>query len=339
MLHQQSPPLGDRIRGSLFGLAIADALGAPVEFQKRGTFEPVVGYRHNETFDTPPGTWTDDTSMTLCLAQSLIDTSGTFTPQDAVRKYLRWYREGYLSSIDECFDIGMATRRAMEIWWRFFRVGGGFLGEGEMDVKGHEEGLEEIKKALGGKECCGNGSLMRASPIALLYFRSLPTACAHAATSSTLTHPHPANTEACIVYTLLLIRALHGAPKPEIASELGAWKFQDKDLKERFEGCKTVEDWGRRSEEGIRSSGWVVDTLEAACWAFFSTDGFEEGALRVVNLGDDADTVGAVYGALGGAHYGVDAIPKEWMEGLAKREVIEKIAEGVAELAERERDA
>jgi ADP-ribosylglycohydrolase len=242
--------------------------------------------------------------MTLCLAQSLIDTHGAFIPQDALQKYIRWYIEGYLSAVDQCFDIGMATRRALGIWGRWFRAGGGSLGSGRMDARGDEEGLEALSRPVGGRvsiadsdvwtyvaangppqECCGNGSLMRASPIALLYSHSLPTACTLAETASSLTHPHPTNTEACIAYTTVLIRALQGISKSDIARELGGWEFRDEDLQKRFAECKTVENWEGRGEEGIRSSGWVVDTLEAACWAFFSTKTFQEGALKVVNLG------------------------------------------------------
>jgi ADP-ribosyl-[dinitrogen reductase] hydrolase len=127
---------------------------------------------------------------------------------------------------------------------------------------------------------------MRASPFGLIYSYSLPTAHVHVATSSALTHPHPTNTEACVAYTTILFRALHGTPKPDIARELGSWEFRDADLRRRFEGCNVVEDWERRREDGIRSSGWVVDTFEAVCWAFFSTSNFAEGALRAVNLGE-----------------------------------------------------
>ncbi|KAI9763050.1 MAG: hypothetical protein M1840_000941 [Geoglossum simile] len=335
MSDRQLPTLRDRIRGSLFGLAVSDALGAPVEFKKRGTFEPVTGFRYIETFGMPPGTWTDDTSMTLCLAQSLIDTQGTFTPQNTLRNYIKWYREGYLSGADYCFDIGMATRRALEIWERWFKTGEGVLGEGEGDVRGHESGLGEIKVTLDKVDYCGNGSLMRSSPIPLVYSHSLSSVSTNAVISSNITHPHQANTEACLAYTTLIARALHGRSKTDLAHELGNWEFKTKDLKKRFEEMKAVGDWEGRSSDSIKSTGWVVDTLEASCWAFFSTEGFEEGALRAVNLGDDADTVGAVYGALAGAYYGIDAIPKEWMEGLVKKEVVGKIADGLVELAEK----
>ena len=111
-----APSFTSRIRGSLFGVAVADALGGPVEFRQRGTFPPVTSFRYNSHFDLPPGTWTDDTSMTLCLAQSLIDTNGVFEAEDQVRKYIKWYDQGYMSAIGRCFDIGNATRIALGTW-------------------------------------------------------------------------------------------------------------------------------------------------------------------------------------------------------------------------------
>lgn len=105
-----------RIRGSLYGTAVVDALGGPVEFRRRGTFEPVTSYRFNANFGLKPGTWTDDTSMMLCLAKSLVDTGGRFIIHDQIKKYVSWYQHGYMSATGECFDIGNATRQSLEIW-------------------------------------------------------------------------------------------------------------------------------------------------------------------------------------------------------------------------------
>ncbi|MCJ1449955.1 hypothetical protein MMC28_000283, partial [Mycoblastus sanguinarius] len=105
-----------RIRGSLYGVAVVDALGGPVEFHRRGTFTPIASYRYNRNFGLAPGTWTDDTSMTLCLAQSIIDRDGKFCLHDQIRKYVKWWEEGYMSATGKCFDIGNATRQALEIW-------------------------------------------------------------------------------------------------------------------------------------------------------------------------------------------------------------------------------
>ena len=127
---------------------------------------------------------------------------------------------------------------------------------------------------------------MRASPIPLIYSHSLSTAYTNAALSSNLTHPNPANTEACLAYTMLIAHALRGWSKTDLAHELGNWEFKTENLRKRLEGMKAVGDWEARVEDSIKSTGWVVDTLEASCWAFFSTNGFKEGALKVVNLGE-----------------------------------------------------
>lgn len=145
MDHPTSISTASRIRGSLYGVAVTDALGGPVEFCPRGTFTPVSSFRHNDNFDLPPGTWTDDTSLTLCLAQSLIDTKGQFVAQDQVKKYVRWSEEGYMSATGSCFDIGMCTRISLQIWMDFFH-------EKEwidtMDPQAHAEGQALVDKAL-----------------------------------------------------------------------------------------------------------------------------------------------------------------------------------------------
>ena len=105
-----------RIRGCLYGVAVTDALGGPIEFCKRGTFAPVTSFKYNANFDLAPGTWTDDTSLTLCLAQSLVDNHGVFNAEDQLKKYIKWYDQGYMSATGECFDIGNATRIALETW-------------------------------------------------------------------------------------------------------------------------------------------------------------------------------------------------------------------------------
>lgn len=116
--------ISSRIRGSLYGTAVVDALGGPVEFHRRGTFAPVTSYRFNATFGLKPGTWTDDTSTMLCLAQSLVDTDGEFVIQDQIRKYVDWYQDGYLSATGKCFDIGNATMQSLAIWEEFTRKAG-----------------------------------------------------------------------------------------------------------------------------------------------------------------------------------------------------------------------
>ena len=157
----------------------------------------------------------------------------------------------------------------------------------------------EIREELTGIQTqCGNGSLMRVSPVALVYHNNLETALKNAVRSSQVTHPYPTNSEACKVYTHLIIRTLEGVSKEDIAETLTNYAFEDPDLGLRFAKYTNVASFEAVKEQDISSSGYVVHTLEASLWAFFTTNTFEEGALKVVNLGNDADTVGAVYGGI-----------------------------------------
>ncbi|KAL2788293.1 ADP-ribosylation/Crystallin J1 [Aspergillus keveii] len=328
----ESPSIQSRIKGSIFGVAVADALGGPVEFQPRGSFDPVSDFQPNDHFNVPPGTWTDDTSMTLCLAQALIDCKGEFIPQVAIRNYINWFDNGYLSATGECFDIGAATTKALIIWQQYFERSPDLRKD---DPEGHEGGRFNIEFTLKREQFCGNGSLMRVSPIALVYFRNMPEALANAAASSDVTHPYPTCAEACTIYTKLLVLILHGNSKASLAISLAETPIRDPRIQERLSQYQSLADWESQDEDNIKSSGFVVSTLEAALWSFFSTGSYREGALRAVNLGWDADTVGAVYGGLAGAFYGIEGVPQGWVEGLQKVDVVGGVAEGLARLAER----
>ncbi|KAL8829197.1 MAG: hypothetical protein Q9191_002148 [Dirinaria sp. TL-2023a] len=314
-----------RIRGSIFGVAVTDALGGPVEFSKRGSFPPVTDFKYNSNFDLAPGTWTDDTSLTLCLAQSLVDTGGVFNAEDQIKKYIRWYDQGYMSANGECFDIGNATRIALETWKEHLENPGGLM-----------RGQAAIDASLKHKVQCGNGSLMRVSPIALVYHQDTAVAVENAVLASQLTHPYVTNSEACKVYTQLLVLTLSGASKEVLASTLGSYGFEDLDLRHCFAKYEDLTSFTQVPETEIHSSGYVVHSLEASLWAFFTTNTFREGALKVVNLGDDADTVGAIYGGLAGAFYGAESIPSEWLKGLKKKDVVEEVIKGVINLVTKE---
>jgi ADP-ribosyl-[dinitrogen reductase] hydrolase len=312
--------LATKIRTSLLGLALGDALGGPVEFHPRGTFPFVTTLLPNTNFGLPPGAWTDDTSMALCLADSLTS-QPTFSESDQASRYVRWVQSGYLSVTGYCFDVGNGTRAAVGIW-------------------ASGAGLQEVKRALDHKVRCGNGSLMRVLPVALAYWRTPEKALEYARRSSTTTHPHVLCQEACAVYvhlvTMILSAADSGAAleKMDLLQALGGWNYENAELRDIF----TDEKWVRKGSAEIRSSGYVVHTLEAALWAFFGTESFEEGAIKVVNLGDDADTVGAVYGGIAGAWYGGDESfwtgkTNAWREGLLKREIVEGFAEKLVGIA------
>jgi ADP-ribosylglycohydrolase len=179
---------------------------------------------------------------------------------------------------------------------------------------------------------CGNGSLMRVAPIGLVYFRDVDRALSNAALSSDATHPYPTCADCCQIYTRLIVRAMNGASKEDLAKEFASTPFTDAKVKQRLDRYASLADWQNTDEDDIKSSGYVLSTLEASLWAFFTTSTFQSGAFKVVNLGYDADTVGAVYGGLAGAYYGIEEIPAEWIAGLQKRDVVEEIASGLCSL-------
>lgn len=326
-----------KITTSLFGLAMCDALGGPAEFHRRDTFPHIDSMVPNNNFDLPPGVWTDDTSLALCLASSLIENPGGgggaagFSVQDQAARYVDWWRNGYMSAVGKCFDIGMATRQALHLW-----------------MCDKDAAWDIVQREFDRFQKCGNGSLMRVLPVALVFWRDPEEAMALARKSSNVTHPHLLCQEACAVYVLLVSKVLQWAEekaevsKMDLLHLLQNFPFTSQQLKDKFgENSKTS--FVTKSRGSVSSSGYVLSTLEAALWAFLNTESFEEGAILVANLGDDADTVGAVYGGLAGAWY-ADAkfsqdLPQrtafwtprviEWREALVESNVVEDVAEGL----------
>jgi ADP-ribosylglycohydrolase len=302
-----------RFRGALLGLAAGDALGTTLEFASPGTFEPIDDMTGGGPFGLEPGQWTDDTSMALCLAESLIECRG-FDPVDQLRRYVRWHREGHLSSTGVCFDIGVTTRAALE---RFEATGEPYCGSVDPNA-------------------AGNGSLMRLAPVALFYARHPEDAVARAAESSRTTHGAPAAVDACRYFAGLLVGALQGIDKQTVLSPgwspaAGMWK-QEPLVAE----VAAVAGGSFQSDPPhIRGTGYVVKSLEAALWAFARSDSFREGALLAANLGDDADTTAAIFGQLAGAYYGEEGIPEGWRSKLARAELITAFADQLYALSSR----
>ncbi len=296
----------DRYRGSLMGLAVGDALGAAVEFMPPGTFVPVTGMVGGGPHRLRPGEWTDDMSMAICLGESLLERRG-YDPADQLRRYLRWYREGYRSSTGVCFDIGITVRQALE---RFEATGCEACGSSD-------------------PRTAGNGSLMRLAPVPLFYARDPRLAVARAAESSRTTHAAPAAVDACRYFAGLMVGALDGVSKDVLLGERyapveGLWEGEPlvPEIDEVARGS-----FRRRRPPEIVGSGYVVRSLEAALWAFHTTDDFAAGCLAAANLGDDADTTAAIYGQLAGAHYGLAGIPAEWHGIIAMREMVLQMAD------------
>ena len=289
----------DKFRGALLGLACGDALGAPVEFKKRGTFSAVTDMQSGGVFNLKAGQWTDDTSMALCLATSLIECQG-FDAYDQMQRYCKWKNEGYLSSTGKCFDIGIATSLALS---SFKKTGNPFSGN------------SDPSKA-------GNGCLMRLVPIALYFYTDFNLTKTMAANSARTTHGARACVEASQLFGAMLHLALNGASKLDVLLQHGCKSLNSERLQEIANG-----DYFNKPENEIKGSGYVVDSLEAALWCFYMSNNFENAVLKAVNLGDDADTTAAICGQLAGAFYGESAIPKRWLNTLYQYEKIADLAE------------
>jgi ADP-ribosyl-[dinitrogen reductase] hydrolase len=296
----------DRYVGCLVGLAVGDALGAPLEFRPKDSFEPITDMIGGGPFGLEPGQWTDDTSMALCLAESIVARQ-SIDPADQMQRYLRWWREGYRSSRPgHCFDIGNTVSAALR---RFERTGDANAGSAD-------------------RWAAGNGSLMRLAPVPMFYCNRPSEAVVSSSQSSRTTHAAREAIDACRYFAALLVGALRGAPKETLTSELFAPEGVDwirHPLSPQVQAI-AAGSYKTRDASAVRASGYVVHTLEAALWAFHRSATFEEGALLAVNLGEDADTTGAVFGQLAGAHYGYSGIPQRWLELLYDRESIEDIA-------------
>ena len=289
----------ERFHGSLLGLAVGDAVGTTVEFRRRGSFEPVTGMTGGGPFGLAPGQWTDDTSMALCLATSLLERNG-FDPRDQMNRYCRWLESGDLSSTGSCFDVGRTVASALDL---FQRTGEPFAGSDD-------------------PRSAGNGSIMRLAPIPLFFFPDLEAIDAYAAKSSRTTHGARECVDACRLFGRIIGRAVLGHAKEEVAYGDG----------ESFSGAESIVAIARgayetKSEDAVRGTGYVVESLEAALWCFMRTDSFEEAILKAANLGDDADTTAAVCGQVAGAYYGAAEIPAEWLKTLTLRSEIAALAD------------
>lgn len=302
----------DRRRGCLLGLAIGDALGAAVEFESPGDFEPVVGFRDGGPHRLAPGEWTDDTSLALALADSI--SQGKWDLNDQASRYVAWWKNGTYSVNGRCFDIGLTTKTALEK----------FVSEGDA----RKSGDIHVRS-------CGNGSIMRLAPVPIRYCDLFPDRIeelANLASESSLpTHAGAQCLSACRYLAVVLAALMQGQSREEVLSP--DWP----PLQMLRQGTPwhpeidhvTKGAFRNQNPPQITGSGYVVRSLEAALWAFHKATSFREAVLKAVNLGEDADTTGAVCGQLAGAYWGEKGIPSEWLSGLAKRDMIEKALTGL----------
>jgi ADP-ribosylglycohydrolase len=294
--------LQSRFLGALVGLAVGDALATATEQLEPGTFSPVSGLAGAGRSGLPPGAWSDDTAMALCLAESLVS-SGGFDARDQVDRYLRWRDEGYLSSTGRCVGLrsGVAQALAAARWRRQLFPGS------------HEPRQLDPEP------------LSRVAPAVLFAFPSLEQGVRLAGDAARITCQAPAVVEACRVLGTMLYAALSGGSKEEILAPPELGEPQGFVLRPRTRSLLHGR-YRRKQPHQIRAGATIFDALEAALWAFDRTRTFEEGALLAANLGGNSDVAGAVYGQLAGAHYTVAQIPPHWRSALSRLTLIEGFA-------------
>lgn len=300
----------NRYRGCLLGLAVGDALGTTLEFKMPGAFKPITDMVGGGPFHLRPGQWTDDTSMALCLADSLITCRG-FDPKDQMTRYVRWWKEGYMSSTGSCFDIDGATRTALS---GFLRTGNPFSGSTSART-------------------AGSGALMRLAPVPLFYAHDPEDAIDKSGESSRTTHGSVASIDACRYLAALIVGAIQGEDKDTILAD---HYCPIKDYWRDHPLCPEIAEiaagsFKRKNPPAIQGAGYVVKSLEAALWAFYNSSTFEEGCLMAVNLGDDADTTGAIYGQIAGAFYGEQNILRKWRQLISHKDTILSFAGKLAQ--------
>jgi ADP-ribosyl-[dinitrogen reductase] hydrolase len=294
----------ERYRGCLLGLACGDAVGTTVEFRTRGSFEPVTDMAGGGPFGLVPGEWTDDTSMALCLAASLIHCEG-FNAVDQMNRYCNWRSVGYMSSTGNCFDIGLTVSGALT---RYLASGDPFAGDPD-------------------PRAAGNGALMRLAPVPMFWAASAEATWQQAGESTRTTHGALEAIECSRLFALQLRAALQGEGKAAILATAPPAPLSEK------VAALARGDYASKPREHIKGSGYCVESLEAALWCFAHTQSFEEAVLAATNLGDDADTTAAICGQLAGAFYGVQGIPANWLDKLVMREEIAQMADRLLALA------
>ncbi|WP_318568499.1 ADP-ribosylglycohydrolase family protein [Salinigranum marinum] len=300
---------GDRAEGVLLGLACGDALGRPVEFETPARilaqYGEVTEMLANGTWNKPAGTVTDDTEMALRLARSLVD-RGAFDPADVAERFVAWYESGP-------FDIGNMTASAL-----------GRIRDGE---PWHVAGQRVWEASPEGSNA-GNGSVMRAAPLAVAFASRESELVDASVASSKITHADPRCTAGCAVLNLTLAGLASGRSEP-LSRAL-----------DRAEPPEPLEDALRpvaaaaAAPDDLRSTGYVVDTLRTALWYGLRAGTAENALVDVVNMGGDADTVGAITGAVVGARFGADALPDRWLAELDTADELRALARDLTTVGE-----
>lgn len=304
----------------IMGVVIGDALGCPVQFESREEVarHPVTGMRGYGTFNLPEGSWTDDSSLTIALLESIRRT-GQIDLKDIMENFMKWLYDGEFTPYGQSYDIGRGTMQAINRYKR----------------------NRKVKKCGGDEERNnGNGSLMRIMPVCI-YCSEMKSKgdfsdreaieTVHAVGG--LTHAHIRSNIACGLYFFMVHQILTGTGTLQDRLQSGLTQgftfyesyLADKENLHYYDRLKDMAAFAEVPAEKIKSTGYVVDTLEAAVWSLITTDHFDQALLKAVNLGDDTDTVGAIAGGLAGLYYGYNAIPKDWLAAIKRKEWIEEL--------------
>ncbi len=304
----------NKVIDALLGVAIGDAVGVPFEFSSRDIMksDPAKGMIGYGTYNQPPGTWSDDSSLTFCLAESLVD---GYSLKDISEKFIKWKNEAYWSARGKVFDIGMTTSRAISRLRQIIE----------------DEELEELKrqKDYGDEYENGNGSLMRIIPL-LFYVKgkSIAEQFEIIWEISALTHRHIRAAMSCLIYLKLAEKLLEGKNKEIAYSEmrdeiLNFWNTMEFSEEEREHFRRLIQNDIRETEiDELKSGGYVIEVLESSIWFFLKRETYEEAILSIINIGHDTDTSAAITGGLAGIYYGQEGIPEDWIVSIARLEDI-----------------
>jgi ADP-ribosylglycohydrolase len=309
----------EQVEAVILGVAVGDALGVPVEFKPRGAFK-VKGMTGYGTHNQPAGTWSDDTSLSLCLADAMShDWTTAGIVEKTAKNFIRWVDDADFTAHGNVFDIGISTSKAI----KNLKAGRGPAESGCADVSEN-----------------GNGSLMRIAPL-VFYIANKPETerLEIVRRVSGITHAHSWSVAACFIYLEYLRSFLFLHSDKKAAYSALRSQFDDTNLIDSATICRFERllwtDITRLPEAEIKSGGLVVDTLEAAMWCFLTTENYRDAVLKAVNLGSDTDTTAAVTGGLAGLYYGLENIPQKWVDSLARlpeiREVCLKLATAIAD--------
>ena len=310
----------------IMGVATGDALGLPVQFMRREELKnnPVTSMEMDNLFHTPAGIWSDDTSMTMAILGSMLEKE-MIDPVDIMNKFEAWLYNAEYCALDTAIDIGITC---------------------EMSIDRYHENKDIMTCGRTGEHANGNGSLMRTLPVCIYYAKkvhdnevAIEEAIRNISLVSALTHNHPRACIGCCLYFFCVKAILfdEGDLKKKLQKGIYAgFKYYEKDkdlLKEATYYSRTldIEEFAKTDVDMIKSSGYVVDSFEAAIWSLITTDSLKKCLLKAVNLGDDADTVGAIAGGLAGLYYGYESIPEDWLNKLSKRKWLEEMCQNAFE--------